>query len=65
MAAAIRIEILPLGFTHVAIAQPQDAGAADRLWRLYRVLRPEIIALEQAARREGPRVGLPEREGPE
>ena len=58
MAAAIRIEIYPLGFTHVAIAQPKDEAAADRLWALYRSLRPEIAALERAARREGPRTDL-------
>ena len=58
MAAAIRIEIYPLGFTHVAIAQPRDEAAADRLWTLYRSLRPQIAALEQAARREGALAGF-------
>ncbi len=57
MAAVIRIEIYPPGVTHVAIAQPKDDGAADRLWRLYRALRPQIAALERAAHRKGPSVG--------
>ena len=55
MAAAIRIEIHPLGFTHVTLAQPRDAVVSDRLLALYVALRPQISALEQAARREGPR----------
>ena len=53
--AAIRIEIYPPGLTHVAIAQPRGDAAANRLWGLYRALRPQIAALEQAARREGAR----------
>jgi len=51
----IRINIYPLGYTHVALGQPKSSEAADRLWRLYRVLRPEIEALERAALRAGPR----------
>jgi len=58
VAGVIRINIYPLGFTHVALGQPRSEAAAERLWRLFRALRPEIEALEKAARREGPRVGL-------
>jgi hypothetical protein len=56
VAGVIHIEIRPLGFCHVALAQPGNERAADRLWQLYRALRPEITALELAARREGVRV---------
>ncbi len=55
MTAVIRIEIFPPGLTRVAIAQPRSDAAADHLWGLYRALRPQIAALEQAARREGAR----------
>jgi len=56
VAGSIRIEITAGGFTHVALGQPRGEDAAERLWRLFRALRPEIEALEKAARREGPRV---------
>ncbi len=57
--AAIRIEIYPLGFIHVALVQPRSPAKAERLLILYRALRPEIEALERAARVEGPRVAWP------
>ena len=57
MTAAIRIEIFPLGFMHVAVQQPRDENEAERVWQLYRALRPQIIALEQAARGEGAILG--------
>ena len=56
MAGSIRIEITAGGYTHVALGQPRSDEAAERLWDLYRALRPETEALEKAARREGPRV---------
>jgi hypothetical protein len=61
--AAIRIEIYPPGLTHVAIAQPRGDAAANRLWGLYRALRPQIAALEQAARREAARPAADDTEG--
>jgi hypothetical protein len=56
MAASIRIEIYPLGFTRVFIAQPSEDEKSILLWQLYRALRPQIRELEQAARREGLRI---------
>ena len=55
MLGTIRIEIYPLGLTRVSLAQPRNAEAAERLWGLYRALRPEIDALEVAARRAAAR----------
>jgi hypothetical protein len=57
--AAIRIEILSIGVVHVALAQPRDPERSERLWRLYAALRPQIAALEEAARSESRRqVGI-------
>lgn len=58
MAGTIRIVISSLGATRVALGQPRTEDGAERLWRLFRALRPEIEALEEAAKREGPRVGV-------
>jgi hypothetical protein len=58
VAGVIRINIYPLGLTNVALGQPKDEGESERLWKLYRTLRPQIEALKEAARREGPRVAL-------
>lgn len=54
------IEIGVLGVTRVAISQPRGATQGERLWQLYRRLRPHIAALERAARAEGPRVAVSE-----
>jgi hypothetical protein len=56
--AAIKIEVYALGFVHVALARPTDPMKAERVWRLYQALRPQIEALERAARVEGARVEL-------
>jgi hypothetical protein len=56
MAASIRIEIHPLGFTRVFIAQPGEDERSVLLWHLYTALRPQIQELERAAMREGPRI---------
>jgi len=57
MGGAICIEIRPLGFVDISLTQPKDEATAERLWRLYRSLRPQIATLKQAARREGAVLG--------
>jgi hypothetical protein len=64
MTAAIRIEIRPLGFTHIAITHGHDEAGVDHIFRLYRAIRPELRALEQAARRQGTRAGWTDDEQP-
>jgi hypothetical protein len=59
MSGHIRIEIQPAGETRVFIGQPREDEDADVVWRLYRVLKPEIDDLKKAARKAGAMATLP------
>jgi len=54
MIGTIRIEVNPLGFTQVYLSQPHSEAGANRLWKLYCALRPEIQELIKRAKEEAP-----------
>lgn len=65
MLGAIVIEIGPFGLTRVAVVVPKDAAKGEKLWLLHNALRPQIEALEVAAREHGPRVAFSNQGGGE
>ena len=52
MAGVVRIDVTPIGVANVFIGQTNDHVEVNRLWRLYRAIRPQIQELERAAQRE-------------
>jgi hypothetical protein len=52
MAGVVRIDVTPIGIATVFIGQTNDHVEVNRLWRLYRAIRPQIQELERAAQRE-------------
>ncbi len=51
MAGVVRIDVTPIGVANVFIGQTNDPVEVNRLWRLYRAIRPQIQELERAAQR--------------
>ena len=54
MSGIIHIEVNPLGFTQVYLIQPNGKAGANRLWKFYCALRPEIQELIRRAKEEAP-----------